>query len=595
MIFPKPKKEEYCEGVYRLKEFDDSYDLMYLYNKYKNGNADVCLKKASDYGTDRYDITIDSDGIFITHGGDCGIFRAVSSLKQLLSEYGNELPYCTIEDYPDFEKRAYMLDISRGRMPKVSTIIRLIDLLASLKYNELQLYMEGIVFKYKNFPHLSSDFDCLTPEDIELLDKYCSERFIDLVPNQNSFGHMSSWVNRDEYLHLKVGPKEDDSLNLNPSATINPLLPESLDFMDSIYDSLLPHFSSDYVHIGLDEAHGMGTYELEEPCRKYGADNVFMDWLSRLSTLLRDKYGKKVQFWADMIYKYPDAFKRMPKDAVAMLWGYDVISTASMEARCINLASKGCEFYICPGDATWNSFSGRFDVMHLNLRYFADLGIRYGAKGYMLTSWGNGGHPNFPVWSVVPCVLAGQYSWNAEADKPGWILKTDFVRAAERFADRFVFDDKLSRLIYRLQRYYLMEPELMHDCTLTGISLRYLLDSNIVHGTFDLEECGDELCFDNIIEYVRSVCCRVRETTPSAEWKEQILCNCKCIVFASELNKIRLTKKAEDIKIKELIALADEIISDYDRLWMSENYPKGREIFTDFLYCRKSELNAMLK
>ena len=66
----------------------------------------------------------------------------------------------------------------------------MIDFLAALKYNEFQLYMEGDCFKYAAYPKETADFDCLTPEDIEELDAYCRQRFIDLVPNQNSFGHM---------------------------------------------------------------------------------------------------------------------------------------------------------------------------------------------------------------------------------------------------------------------------------------------------------------------------------------------------------------------------------------------------------------------
>ena len=145
MIFPTPKKEVYLNGVYQLCAYSDTVDLMELYEKYKAGNEDVTIVQNADFSVDEYEITINEDGIRIITLGNCGVFRAISSLRQLLKVHGASLPYCEIHDDPDFQKRSYMLDISRCRMPKVSTITRLIDQLAELKYNEFQLYMESFV------------------------------------------------------------------------------------------------------------------------------------------------------------------------------------------------------------------------------------------------------------------------------------------------------------------------------------------------------------------------------------------------------------------------------------------------------------------
>ena len=233
-----------------------------------------------------------------------------------MKQHNGNLPFCKIKDYPEFPKRGFMLDISRGKVPKVSAITSLIDMLAELKYNEFQLYIENFVFKYKAYPQCTENFDCLTPEDIKYLDNYCKERFIDFVPNQNSLGHMKVWLEREEFSYLKIGAEGNYE-----SGTLNPLLPESFELISNIYESLLPYFSSDSVNIGMDEAFELDKYELEEVCKKQGKDNVFMDWLCKLSGHIGEKYNKKVQFWADMIYKYPDAFKRIPKDATALVWG----------------------------------------------------------------------------------------------------------------------------------------------------------------------------------------------------------------------------------------------------------------------------------
>lgn len=593
MIYPKPKFEKYNDGTYVLKIKTNDLDVLGLYKAIKSCSCGVVLEKHIEFGNEEYSITVTSDKIMIGYSTDCGIFRAASSLIQLIKKTDGNIPCCEIKDSPDFENRGYMLDISRGRMPKREFIAFLIDFLAALKYNEFQLYFEGIVYKYDAFPQLSEDFDCLDKEDIKYLDEYCRERFINFVPNQNSFGHMSGWLNRDEFLHLKVGPKENDEGNLNPSATINPLLPESLDFMDEIYSSLLPYFSSDYVNIGLDEAHGMGKYELEEPCKKYGNDTIFMDWLNKLSELTTSKYNKKVQFWADMIYKYPEAYKRLPKGAIPLMWGYDLKSNTVIEKRIADLHAQGIDYYVCPGDATWTAFSGRFDVAQFNMRIFAEMGYKYGAKGYFLTNWGSGYHPHFPVWTFLPCAMGGQYAWNVSSYNISWYMNCECLRNAESFVDDNILGASATRYLRRLQRYYLLEPERIHCATVNGWTLSIPLTKKVALNDFVLDDGAEVYQFEDVINYVRSAVKQLNNVPFDNKWKRQALCNTDMIIFASEINIVRINKTVSDEKIAEISALADKICSEYEVLWMEENYPKGMEIIIDQIKSRTNEVKAL--
>ena len=45
MIFPKPKEETYLKGIYKMKAYDENTDLLYLFDKYKNGNEDLSATK----------------------------------------------------------------------------------------------------------------------------------------------------------------------------------------------------------------------------------------------------------------------------------------------------------------------------------------------------------------------------------------------------------------------------------------------------------------------------------------------------------------------------------------------------------------------
>lgn len=591
MIHPQPKYEVYSEGKYKMKEYENTLDLLYLFNKYKDGNADVKLELDLTYGEDKHDIYVEADGIRIVYGKPSGIFRAVSSLKQILREYGGEIPYCEIKDAPDFEKRGYMLDISRGRMPKVQYIKRLIDILADLKYNEFQLYMESFVFKYKAYPKYTADFDCLTPEDVEELDRYCKDRFIDLVPNQNGFGHMAKWLAEEEFKHLDVSGGTENT------GTINPLLSETFEFMDKLYESLLPHFSSEYVNIGLDEARGLGRYALEDICNEMGRENVFMDWLNKLADHLRTKYNKKVQFWSDMVCNYPESFKRVPEGAIALNWGYDLTQNVFMDEQSRDLDENGIEHYVCPGNNTWMSYTGRFDLAKFNLQHCGEVGRRRHAKGYLVTDWGtHDTHTQFPVWSLLSTALGAQYSWNVGEEQNGGNNKSRYVKKSMKYIDDAIFDGvQVSGWLYKMQQYYLLEPERIHNGTMCGYIFQFPITETAFPKFFDISDIGDEFYFENIICYMKKTMNGFSNVDMDEGWKRQALINGKMVVFSAELCLIRLNQTATNEKIDELVKMADEITEEYAILWDIENYPKGKDHYLNQVADRKKELIAMKK
>ena len=105
-----------------------------------------------------------------------------------------------------FEHRAYMLDISRDRVPTMKTLREIVDLLARCRYNQFQLYTEH-TFAYSRHQVVWEDADPMTAAEIRKLDAYCRMQGIELVANQNSFGHMERWLTHAEYNHLAKFPK----------------------------------------------------------------------------------------------------------------------------------------------------------------------------------------------------------------------------------------------------------------------------------------------------------------------------------------------------------------------------------------------------
>lgn len=590
MIFPKVHKIEKREGKYILKKCYKDLSLLDFYNEIKNGNEDITVEKKPLFAEEEYLIAIGTDGIAIGASCDVGIYRAATSLRQLINQNGTELGYLYIEDKPELSRRGYMLDISRGRMPKISEIKKLIDYLSGLKYNELQLYMEGECFKYSAFPEYTEGFDCLTEDDIKEIGSYCKERFIDLVPNQNSLGHLENWFKFDEFKSMCIMDGD------RPTNTINPLLPESFEFIAKLYDSLLPNFESEYVSIGLDEAFGLGKGETEEFCDKNGKDLLFMQWLNRLNDEAGKKHGKKVMFWADMIYKSERLYHMIPKDSIILEWGYELIQSQVMTEHCMTFKNAGLNYYVCPSTNTHLSYTGRMDVTTFNIRTAAEIAVKHGGKGILLTDWGNAGHAQSPVWSYVPIALCGQYGWNTGAEQDGETFKADFIRNSEKYVDEVIFGGvPVSRLLYRMGNYYLLEPERVHVGTISAEMFRFPLSESRYAYFYDLKEFGDEFYFNNVVEYVNKILADIQKLEFDEQIKREIILNSEMVILSAEQCKIRIGYEFSNEKLDELIELSDKLAEEFHELWNMRNFERGVEIFKSQITDRKNELLALKK
>ena len=366
-----------------------------------------------------YALAISKNGIEIFFRETGGLRAASATLRQLLRQYGRRLPCLRIRDWPDFPRRGVMLDISRGRVPKLETLLDLAEHLADFKINELQLYTEH-TFAYRNYKSVWQSWGALTGEEIRKLDTRCRELGIDLVPNQNSFGHLRYFLEHPKLKKLAEvsEPYEDggDAATGNQEfvrrpSTLAPNHPGTLPFLRGLYDELLPNFSSDFFNVGCDETWDLGRGQSKRLCDARGKGRVYLDFLKRIHREVSAR-GKTMMFWGDIILKYPKLIRRLPKNVVALNWGYEANHPFAKEAA--QFAKAKIPFYVCPGTSTWQTLIGRHDNALANLHAAAKAGKKSGAIGYLITDWGDGGHPQ-PLAISWPMFAAGAaLGWNSK-------------------------------------------------------------------------------------------------------------------------------------------------------------------------------------
>ena len=315
-----------------------------------------------------------------------------------------------------FAARAYMLDISRDKVPTMGTLKQLVEILEKFNYNQLQLYTEH-TFAYSKHEAVWKDASPMTAQEIRELDLFCAMHGIDLVPNQNSFGHLERWLVKPEYNHLAELPRGGAPLpwggfKKDPT-TLCPTDPASLDFLAELYDELLPNFESRLFNIGCDETFDLlGEGRSADAVKEKGEGRVYLDFLLKVAELVR-KRGKRPMFWGDVILRHPELVPELPKDLIALDWGYEGNHPFMDEAA--KFAAAGLDFYVCPGTSSWNSLAGRVENMRENMIAAERAGHTYGAKGFMVTDWGDGGHWQPLAASLPGLILGGNLAYSGSS------------------------------------------------------------------------------------------------------------------------------------------------------------------------------------
>ncbi|NRA04150.1 MAG: beta-N-acetylhexosaminidase, partial [Myxococcales bacterium] len=332
-----------------------------------------------------------------------------------------------------FPVRGYMLDVSRNRVPSQQSLRELVSVLAELRINQLQLYTEH-TFAYKDHPSVWKDASPLTPEEIRELDQLCREQSIELVPNQNSFGHMERWLRHPAYAgraEIAAGEAVSAPSCLAPTAA-------NADFMHALYRELLPNFTSRQINIGCDETWELGRGQSRRECEARGTGRVYLDFVRRLMDPLRDE-GRSVQFWGDIVQRHAELVPELPESGIlALVWGYEApldpdelpaefraalenfglpsSFLRGFESAVEPFAEHAIPFYVCPGTSAWNSLIGRLPNARANLLDAALHGERAGARGYLVTDWGDNGHLQPPCVGLTALAYGAALSWCRETN-----------------------------------------------------------------------------------------------------------------------------------------------------------------------------------
>lgn len=464
----------------------------------------ISLEEVPSFADEEYELLIGTSGATLRYSGVLGRLWGVRTLEQIVrqAEEGT-IPCCTIRDIPDYPVRGVMLDVSRDRVPQMETLYALIDLWSSLKINHLQLYIEH-TFAYEGHEIVWRHASPFTLEEIESIKHYCYERGIELVPNQNSFGHMERWLKHDRYKHLAECPEgfTDFGGVFRPAGTcLSPAVPESIDFLAELYDQFLPHFDATMFNVGGDEPWELCQGRSADLCAERGHGQVYVDFLKRIHEQVAAR-GRRMLCFGDIITQHPELVSELPKDVVVLNWGYEANHPFERESTLFEEANR--EFYLLAGTSSWNSIGGRWQNAHENIRRAADVGLAHGASGFIVTDWGDNGHMQQLPISLPGWTYAAAVSWGVTENRE---LEVESPLALHLLGGETGND--LAGAILALGDVYLNEPIHLPNATVIAATL--------LRGLTPYYESMLPKCGGSSFEPTREAIERVRESLRRVE------------------------------------------------------------------------------
>ena len=350
-----------------------------------------------------YRMTINRSFIRLEATTSAGLFYATQSLKQLFRyaflKKPNEnvaIPCMTITDWPNFKIRAWQDDISRGPIVSIDYLKRLIPQMAECKLNAFSLYTEH-TFKTQCHPDIAPA-DAFTAEEIKELEDFCKPYHIQIIGNQQCFGHFEEILCNPFYSDLA-----DTKWNLNPAKE------ESYKFLEDHLKEIAIAYKSSYFNINCDETECLGQGKAKAYVDSIGAETVYYQHINRVNKMLRP-YRKRVMMWGDIADKHPEILDNLDKDIFLIAWSYD--GRDDFNDFLQPYVNSGRNFLVAPGVSLSERVWPKHFEFKSNITNLCRDGYKNGAIGVINTCWDDFGE-SLTNSALYGLVLGGEMSWNA--------------------------------------------------------------------------------------------------------------------------------------------------------------------------------------
>lgn len=336
---------------------------------------------------------------------------------------------------------AYHVDL-RVQVLQLPALKQMARDISAMGFNTLLMEWEG-TYPYNKYRIISNRY-AYTRSELKEFMAYCHTLGLDVIPLQQTLGHMEYILRHEEFAYLRADKKDYSQIDPTRLAAANALFTELLD------DVIASH-PSQYVHIGGDETWLLAC----DRCRaawgnlseSAGKSLLYVNYMKMMAEIVISK-GKTPLMWADMILAHPEAIKEMPKGVIYVDWNYGWAFNRFGEEPRNLIKQYGLHFWGATAVRSWP------DDYHINswnthLRNQLDY-VAYakeaGFSGMVLTSWSTSGTYSYEWFSseIVDLTPIREVYPHTYPDNPFRMTTEAFIQSVQGknalSADQFAID-----------------------------------------------------------------------------------------------------------------------------------------------------------
>lgn len=346
--------------------------------------GEVCFKEGEELSLlmDGERLTVEAPDI---SAAARGLFLAACALRD-----GKDIP--ELHQTRHIASCGMMLDMSRGGVMTVEAVKGMIDAHAALGLNLMMLYTED-TYTVPEAPYLGYLRGRYTEKELREMDDYAAESGVELVPCVQTLAHLEQFLQWDVNRDIK----DNDCVLMIDE-------PKTYAWIRAALTALRRCFRTNRIHIGMDEAHGVG---LGEYYQKHGAVNRF-ELLNRHLNRVVDickELGFKPIMWSDMFYRlgsknndYYDTDAVVPESVIAQIpdvalcyWDYYHTDEQFYAGMLEGHRKMGKEVVFAGGIWTWSGILPHVRKTNATMYPALRACLKAGIGTVLATSWGDDG------------------------------------------------------------------------------------------------------------------------------------------------------------------------------------------------------------
>ncbi|KAJ1967128.1 hypothetical protein H4R35_006801 [Dimargaris xerosporica] len=345
-----------------------------------------------------------------------------------------------------------MIDCSRNGVLLVPRVLEFIRYSALLGINMIQLYTED-TYKIPDEPFFGYLRGPYTTGELSTIDDYAYAFGVEVVPCIQTLGHLGQILQWPRFANVR-----------DTSEVLLSKYDETYALIEKMIDTVTTPFRSRRIHIGMDEAHGVGEGRFRQIYGEEEGTKIFLDHLYRVAAICQ-KLNVQPMIWSDMLfclaaknnalYAYYDqtnnpatheVMDKLPSDVDLVFWNYYHVEPEIYARKLQQHRELGCtQPWMAGGAWTWNRLwcSLPFTLESNQASLMVSKHPTEGVRHFMLTIWGDEGN-ECDFFSALPALaFVAHHGYTSASTVDLGLVRDSFKAICGGSYDDWVYASKL--------------------------------------------------------------------------------------------------------------------------------------------------------